>query len=599
MSEFQALVSDAFALTHKAKETIESWQWAEQSVDYSRVPNYDTPYLSRFTAERMPFWKQPLEDLQDRDCREVCILKCSRAGYSENLVLTDMRYNIARNPEPMMYVTGKMELAKDFFDTRVCRGMDLATETAREYRQAKVNTTSLVLNFPRMDLRVAWASSDMAKKQAGYARLYADEFSLFDGFSVDALRRRCAAYPFHHILFGSSLDFERRGNPEEDPALIVYNDSNRNEWHMTDPAGGLFVWRMGDESTKYGIKWPEECRSGDGWDLNAVRESAYYMTPGGEKVEEKHRMDLVRFKANWIPGNPKGVRRGYKIIAPMIPFADCSFGAIAARFLAARYNMKQTGSRHDRNRNTLRTFHAEFWAAPHREEEMETTEDALSQCAAEYKIGELHAPKGWTSGVFVTADIQKFHIWWLARVWAVNSETKEYRTALLDYGNSASFDDLDDAIGQFSPAMVGIDIGYALRQSEVADYCAKYTDGVNPKDSRVIALRGNDSLKNTAVSWTVRDATEGRMTGGAMSPYLEITWAPDVFRSHMMEEIQAGARWHIPKGWGGDERKRAMYNRQVTSTRKVDGEWIRAHNDDHLFDCESMQWVLARWDSII
>jgi hypothetical protein len=592
--DFIAITKDLYTET----PPIPSWQWAKQHVNYSKAENYESPFKGPFDPDLMPFWKQPLEDLQDRDCREVCILKCSRAGFSENLVLTDMRYNIARNPEPMMYVTGKMELAKDFFDTRICRGMDLATETAREYRQAKVNTTSLVLNFPRMDLRVAWASSDMAKKQAGYARLYADEFSLFDGFSVDALRRRCAAYPFHHILFGSSLDFERRGNPDEDPALIVYNDSNKCIWMMPDPAGGEFTWTMGGQDLAYGIKWPAECKSGDSWDLNAVRELAYYQTPKGARITEAERMDYTR-AGRWQETNPKGVRRGYKIVAPMIPFADTSFGAIAARFLAARYNMKQTGSRHDRNRNTLRTFFAEYFGEAHREEEQSVTEDGLAQCQAPYKLGKLHAPEGWTSGIICTADVQKHVIWWAARAWAVCKETRQVRSALVDYGNAATFDDLDAQIGSFNPALVGIDIGYALRQTEVADYCARYAD-TNPKDSRVIALRGSDAMKATALSWTVKDATEGRIgQGGGMSPYLEITWSPDVFRSYLMDEMQRGETWQIPAEWP-DERRKAEYVRQVTSTRRVDGEWVApGHGQDHLFDCESMQTVLARWDGMI
>ena len=582
----------------KSEPPLASWQWAKENVSYGRAESYETPYKGPFDPELMPFWKQPLEDLQDRDCREVCILKCSRAGYSENLVLTDMRYRIARDPGPMMYVTGKMDLAKDFFDTRVCRGMSLAKETEREYRQAKINTTQNVIQFPRMDLRVAWASSDMAKKQAGYSVLYADEFSLFDGFSVDALRRRCAAYPFHHILFGSSLDFERRGNPEEDPALIVYNDSNRCIWMMPDPAGGEFTWAMGGEDSAHGIKWPAECKQGDAWDLNAVRELAYFVTPNGTKITESERMEYTR-SGRWQETNPKGVRRGYKVVAPMIPFADCGFGAIAARFLAARYNMKQTGTRHDRNRNTLRTFHAEFWAAPHREEELETTEDALTQCAKEYKVGELHAPQGWTSGVFATVDVQKHFLYYVIRAWAVNPETKEYRSSLMDCGISPNFDELDETLAQFSPALVGIDNGYALRSSEVSDFCARYTDPANPKDSRVIALRGSDKMASTAVSWNIRDATEGRISGGSMTPFLEITWAVDVFRSRLIDEMNAGETWHIPNDWNKDERKKAQYFKQIMSTRKVDNEWTRTTPDDHYFDCEAQQLVLARWDAII
>lgn len=571
-----------------------SWEWASKHVDYSRAPNYDTPYKGLFDPELMPFWKEPLEMMQDRDVREVVVLKCSRDGYSENLVLTDLRYTIARNPEPTMYITGSMELTKGFVERRVKRGMRLASETSKEYRSAKETGTDI--QFPGMDFRATWATSNTGKKQDGWARLYLDEFSLFDGFSVDMYRRRCAAYPFHHILFGSALDPERRGNPEDDPALVMYLDSDRRKWFMNDPAGGIFLWDMGDQNTIHGIKWPKECQKNDEWDLDAVREAAYYMTPGGERVEEKYRMEMSR-SGFWVPER-KHSRKGYMPIAPMVPFSDCTFGAIAVSFLSAKHNMRTTGSPKERNRNTLRTFFAEYWARAHRDQEQETTEDALTHCEADYAIGKPPVPEGWTCGNYATVDVQKTHLWFVIRQWAINYESKEVRSALVDFGTVASFEDLDVTLAQYEPALVGIDIGYALRQSEVADYCAMYTDR-NPKESRVIALRGSDTLKATAMTWTVRDALEGRSSGGGMSPYLELTWSPDLFRTWLAEGIDEGKEWLLPNEWG-DERKRTQYARQLTSTKKIDGEWIPPkHGQDHLFDCESMQMVLARHDGLI
>lgn len=572
-----------------------SWQWAEREVDYSRASNYDTPYRGRFDPDLMPFWKEPLESMRERDVREVVVLKSSRAGFSENLVLTDLRYTVARDPEPSMYITGSMELAKGFLDRRVSRGMSLSKETAKELRGAR--TVGTDIQFPSMDFRATWATSDTGKKQDGWARLYLDEFSLFDGFSVDMYRRRCAAYPFHHILFGSSLDPERRGDPSEDPALVMYQDSDRRKWRMPDPAGGAFTWEMGDADTPFGIKWPDECKNGDEWDLDAVRESAYYVTPGGTRIEEKARMNFTR-SGQW-DATRNHSRRGYHVTAPMVPFADCSFGAIAVSFLSAKYKLKTTGSAKERNRNTLRTFFAEYWARAHRDQEQETTEDALTHCERDYKIGKVNIQQGWLSGTYATSDIQKLHLWWLCHEWAFLPDTDKVETSMIDFGTVASFEDLDETLAPFSPAMVGLDIGYALRQSEVADYCAKYTDPDDPRSAKVIALRGNDQLKAVAINWTVRDALEGRSSGSGQRPFLELTFNPDIFRTRLVESIDEGRYFHLPNDWG-DERKRAQYARQLISTKKVDGVWITPkHGQDHLFDCSTMQEVLARHDGLI
>ncbi len=562
-----------------------SWQWARENVDYSRTEKYDTPYRGPFDPELMPFWKRPLEDMRDRDCREVVILKCSRAGYSENLVLTDLRYTIAREPERTMYVTGKMELAKGFLDERVIRGMDLSLETKREYKKGKAVGQNI--SFPRMDFRATWASSDTSTKQDGWKRLYCDEFSLFDGFSVDAYRRRCSAYTFHHILFGSSLNYERRGDPEQDPALLLYNESNACIWKMPDPAGGEFHWNLD------GIKIPEECKIDDIWDLDLVAATAYYETPNGTKITEKERMKYTR-AGRW-QDTKEGIRRGYKVVAPMIPFSDCSFGEIAKKFISAKYRMDQNAKRQDRNRNTLRTYFAEYWAEAHREKEQQATSDKLAHCEKDYQIGNIWVPTGWKSGVFATCDVQKAHIWWLCRNWAMGPEG-QWESALVDYGAAPSFPDLDATLADYSPRQVGIDIGYALRATEVADYCAEYTDA-NPKNSAVMALSGQENQKVAVLLPNIRDAMEGR--GGGRAPFLELSWATDPVRTWLMDSIDAGTDWHIPGDWP-DPRHQREYVKQVTSTKKVDGVWVApGHKQDHLFDCEVMQLVLARWDKII
>jgi hypothetical protein len=412
------------------------------------------------------------------------------------------------------------------------------------------------------------------------------------------LRRRCAAYPFHHILYGSSLNFDRKGNPQEDPALIVYKESNQCIWVMEDENGKEFQWEMGDKEETKGIKWSDEARKKDGgWDLNAVRDTAYFVTPSGAIIKEADRMRYTR-AGRWRATNPTGARRGYKIVAPMLPFADTTFGELASRFVEAKYSMHRSGSKVDRSRNTLRTYFAEFWASAYQDEEIDITEDRLSHCALDYAQGEVRTPEGdeWNSGVFATVDVQKSILYYTIRSWSIVAGSDLYSSSLITFGIATDFDMLDDIIGKYQPSIVGIDIAYALRHNDVADYCAKYTDSHNPKDSRVIALRGSDSAKD-AITWHIKDATEGRSVSGD-NPYLELTWNVDIFRSALMDEMNTGERWHIPSKWS-KERDRDMYMSQVTSTRKVDGEWVRSYTQDHIFDCEVQQLILARWDAII
>ena len=67
------------------------WQWAEANVDFANAQNYDTPLKGKYSADYMPFWKEIAECLTDDNIRDVTVLKCARAGGTENVRLNAIR----------------------------------------------------------------------------------------------------------------------------------------------------------------------------------------------------------------------------------------------------------------------------------------------------------------------------------------------------------------------------------------------------------------------------------------------------------------------------------------------------------------------------
>ncbi len=41
------------------------WQWNEANVDFARVPSYDTMSHAPYSADLLPFWKEPAECMTD------------------------------------------------------------------------------------------------------------------------------------------------------------------------------------------------------------------------------------------------------------------------------------------------------------------------------------------------------------------------------------------------------------------------------------------------------------------------------------------------------------------------------------------------------
>jgi hypothetical protein len=547
-----------------------------------------------------------MDSLIDPTIHEVVHRKCTRASGTEG-ALTFTRYCVVHEPQPMLYMTNDISNARIAAKERIKRGMELSPELIAAY--ARAEDTEFTITFSDMDLRVSWARNKGTYKQSGYQLVICDEASMWQSFAADMIRRRADMYRFHHILFLSSPDPTKKGDPDRDPIILLYEDTDRRKWFMPDPGKKrrkfYFVLSGGEGKKRYGVIWPESAKHGDEWDLDQVRAEAYYLTEHGTKITEDMRMDLVR-AGEWQP-TAKAKRddvRGYWTVGPMIPVDAGNFGELAARFLAAKYHLTDTGTKEERLHNSLRVYMAESWAEAHRETNVVARDDSLDDREATYSLGEVYVPDGCGHGIILTLDVQKYHIWWLARVWSRNpQEDFACCAALLDFGTKATFADIYGLIDDINPAWVGFDIGYNERRNEVRDFCAEFTPQGSVDQSNVVAMRGEDKDKMTVPIYPkIEDALEGRASHGGSNKYLALQWQTDIFRTWLVECVNGEStfEWCVPSDHGPDEKKWIDYPKQVLSTHKAGGKWIEPrHGQDHMFDIEAMQLVLARYGGII
>lgn len=570
-------------------------EWAARNIDFSLSPNYDTPLHAPFDPAFAPYMIPVLDWLQDRGTREIWIRKCSRAGATE-YVLAWLRWIVVEAPRPTFYLTADQLTTERFMVSRIKRGFATCPRANRLYREAQKlrgGDNEHDIRFTHMDFRVSWPSAKGAFKQDGWAAIVADEFSTWKTYASEMLRKRAGTYPFHKIVGLSSPDPTRKGNAA-DPVIQEFENADQCMWMMPDPkTGNLFAWRFD------GIKWPSDCKdveTGE-WDSQRVEAEAYFLTPDGTRIENSERA-AVSASGQWVAQSDHGQpgHRSIWIVGPMVPFVDGDFGVLARRFLSAKR----------RSPDALRAYFYENWAdigisAP---DSAEAGDTEIRRRALQYARGQnalevigpddepiIEVPDGSIKGLFLTVDVQKYHLWWVARRWACVGGERVV-SALEEWGNAPTFDELADLIGRIEPNGVGIDIGYAERFGETAVFCA---------DLDCFALRGEDNMKSGDIY--VRDdldPMEGKKARadnrGAMT-YSMITWHTDTFRSKLLAAMRAETTWdwYIPRMAG------RQYLRQVTSTHKVNGVWERRKGfpDDHMFDCEVMQLVLARYDNII
>jgi hypothetical protein len=565
---------------------ISTSEWAARNIDFARVPNYDTPRHAPFDPDYAIYMRQVLDWLDDYTTREIWIRKCSRAAATE-YVLAFMRRVIVEKNQPTYYLTANQLTTERFMENRIKRGMKLCPAADAEYKRARV--TEHDIRFPGMDLRVAWPNARGAFKQDGWSLIVGDEFSTWKASAPDMLRKRAGTYAFHKIVGLSSPDPEGR-HPDGDPVILEYEQTDRCLWMMPDPkTGNLFTWTFG------GLRWPDSLRdaeTGD-WNLKEVRRQAYYKTPDGTRIENNDRMTVNR-TGKWVPQNPDADERihGIWVTGPMVPFPDGDFGTLAYRFLTSKI----------RGNTSLRAYFFENWADTGDMPNSDTVQDnSLRSRELNYARGgkfweatdsqgepQIIISDNSIKGLLMTVDVQKYHLYWIARWWVVSGDRTE--SGLEEWGNVASFPDLMHLVEAIQPSAGGVDIGYEGRYGETADFCT---------ETGFLALMGDDNLKQDLYLRENLDPREGRkgQKSSRGETFSMLTWSVDVFRGKLMAALRGETQfgWHVPKFPG------RPYVRQVLSTHKVDGEWIRkkGHPDDHMFDCEAMQLALARfYDSI-
>lgn len=551
-----------------------SWQWAAEHVDFALNRAYPTEYRGFYDPELIPLWKEPAENVFDPTVREQAILKCSQAGGTENVCLNAIRYAVARQPRRILYVWGDQKAAEDDFRGRIVEGLGCCRETAKKVKQAR--SVEGRLDFPDMTVAAAWPKNKMAFKRNPWSLIICDEFSTYPGLTPGMIRKRCDTVPFSHIVWISSPDPTIKQASNDDPIFIEYEAGDQRVWMMPDPkTGKLFRYEMGTPTSTAGLKWDPAAKRDDGsWDWQKVRESAHYVTPDGSRIENEDRLRTAR-TGEWIPTNPEAAadRRSYHVSAFYLPFKSGDFGAVAEAFLRAKRGGPQQ----------LKVFLYEYLAEKWHQQTETTAEGVIGEREAEYSKGEAPSTSPqfanvWLprdKAIYVTADMQKGHHWWVAREWVDGGDS-----GLVDWGYGVILEDLREKEQSLGASQVYVDNNYKDRKMEVYEACLEW-EWIPTIGSEQLALPYKQG---------VVDPFEGKY-GAGESSILQVTFHTDIFKSLLLGLIrnESEKAWVVYRGIEG------RYCKQVASEERVDGKWAtkRGHPDNHLWDCEVLQILAA------
>ncbi len=567
----------------KPRPRLNPWEWARDNVDYGRERRYETPFKKKFDPDFLPFWKEPAACLTDPTVREIVVLKCSRAGASECVILNPMRYRVARDPLPMLYVGAQEDLTRRYHDERILLGMRLSAETQEQLRQG--SSVANIITFPDCNIVSLWPGGKSTAKQFGYADIYGDEVSTWPSYAADMLRKRAGAYRYGHIVLVSSPDPQSDRSSDDDPIFMEYygdkekgiGASDQRDWYMPDPkTGEPFKFEFGGKDQPWGIRWDQDAKRSDGsWDLKAVRDTAHYLTPHGTEITNDAKTACVR-RGWWVPENKNAdpAKRGYYASAPMTPFQSGDLGTIATAFLVAKA----------KGPDALRVFWYEYWPRKWYGELQRPDVDKIADRKSVYVRGHRFAQDesskaphiGKACKVIGMVDVQQSVQFWSAREWVQGGDS-----GLVDYGIEPRWEIIRERLEKAGSVLNLIDNSYTERRTEVFDQClSRAMKGAIPcfgRDSLAMLYERKD-----------RDPFEGTPRQGR-NKLTMLTWNPTQAKLMLMRLMNGDDphMWSLPSDVGQE------YIEQLTAEEYVDGRWIRKRRDNHYLDCEAMSLVGA------
>ncbi len=549
------------------------WQWADANVVFS--DHYPTARRGKYSIAFVPFWREPMEAFNRRDVKEIVILAAAQSGKTEQMLLMPVRFNTARNPVPTMYVGASQSQVEAVWDERIkpalrdMKATRLLLKTARQKEHE--------IYFPNgATLAITWATSVAGLKSRPVHTVLLDEVSVFEEDAISKVRLRTRTYPFPKIVICSTPDAKHTASG--DPILQEYANTDRREYFMPDPkTGHPFKFEMGTVdgtgATAHGLKWDPAAKTEAGWDLNMVKKSAFYRTPDGTEIRDADKPALLS-AGSWVATNTNAPadRRGYHVSAFLLPWV--SFGEIAAAFVQST----EAGRAH------LRVFVHEWLAEAWHEDREAIYADKVCAREVAYEPGQrfstiepwktLHVKKD--NVVFVTMDVQKNEIYWLAREWIAGGDS-----ALIAWGTAVDWLQVSAVLDRFDPYSALVDMGYSERRLEVLEQSSAL---------RMVPTRGEPRPMMVPYQERMLNIYEGTTRQREDRKIKTLVFAPDYFKDMLADRINGRTRpWHVYRGIDPD------YQRQVTAEEKVGGRWQKKRGSpaNHLWDCEILSLLAA------
>lgn len=378
-----------------------AWKWAEKNIF---LPATEAQRPGPYRTDLVPFVREPLEVIcRDQIVTDIALMWAAQTTKT-TLINAAMCYRISNSPRNMLYVMPSTDLARSFSVTRwqpIAKACPPVAELISQDRHAFKN---LEQDFTNCFLHFVGSNSAANLSSRPVPDIFQDETdkqkeaTTKEASASELADQRCKTFANPKKL--------KTSTPTTEHGIInrEFLSGDQREYFTPCPNCGEFILLKFEQ-----IKWPRELKLAGGWDMEAVKRAAYYECQEcGFHIHDGHKTKMNR-AGEWQPQNPfaPASRRSYHLASWQAPWASCTFGNTAFKYLHALKTF------------TMQNFDNSEAGRPSKVDAQTLDWEILAARREPYELGE---PPAGVAVVTAFADIQDSWIEFFAWGWGEGLE---------------------------------------------------------------------------------------------------------------------------------------------------------------------------------
>lgn len=218
------------------------------------------PFPGKWSTERTPYLKEPLDCVTDPNVEEIIILKPTRVGATEGIINNAIGYHIHYDPCQILYVQTSIEEGRKYSSEILTPMMDVTPVLRDRVSRARVKKSTqskLQKTFPGGNLSIVGAKSPKGFRMVSKRLVICDDIDGYDvnreGDVIGLAKGRAKDFWNKKIILVS--------NPTTEGISRIYSafmSSDQRYRHVPCPHCGEYqILKFGGKDIDYGLKWTD------------------------------------------------------------------------------------------------------------------------------------------------------------------------------------------------------------------------------------------------------------------------------------------------------------------------------------------------------